>query len=140
MEQDPQSGESSTYWEEPDITFTRFIGDVSEDDMRRIFAEWQRLIVGKRYTFHLIDLSRMTRLSPEARKVARDVRSESLTRATVMFGASWQLRALLTIFLRAVNLLRGNTDNPVAFFDTDSQARVWLAERRRVIHGGAEKR
>jgi hypothetical protein len=138
VSEQPQSG-SSIRWEEPDTCVTRFVGDVTEDELRRLLVEWNRMIAGRRYSFQLIDLSRFGGLSSEARKVARELKQEPHTRGTAIFGASWQARAITAIFTRAVNLIQGNTDNPLRFFDTEAQARAWLAERRRMVQTGGIK-
>jgi hypothetical protein len=120
---------SDVQWEEPDICFTSFVGEIAAEQMQRIVAEQQRVASGRRYVFYLADVARVDKFSASARTFSK---TEVVAPAfgTAVFGASWHFQAVANMLVRAINLLQKINDNPVRFFKTEAEARAWLSERR----------
>jgi hypothetical protein len=60
-------------------------------------------------------------------------------RGLAVVGASFPIRAILSLVVKAIHILHKVAHNEVRFFETESEARAWLAERRAVVlaEGGA---
>ena len=114
----------------------QFIGDIDGDEVRRIIRESRVFTVGERYVLTLLDLSQVKSISSEARKAAVEIRGDVAARGTAIFGVSGHLRIVMSLLMRALQLLHQRADRPVLFFHTEEEARAWLAERRNVLQSG----
>jgi SpoIIAA-like len=121
-----------------DICRWTFVGDISGDEMRRLFVVQKAVMTGAPHLLLLIDLSRVLRVSPEARKVGAANNTEERALGTAIFGASFHVRMLATLVTMAGSVLRKlkSTDSPVRFFETEREALTWLSERRAEIVNG----
>jgi hypothetical protein len=106
-----------------------FVGAVSPDDIRRGFAERARLVAGRPRIFLMIDLSRVTSVSPAARKAIGDHTGGVPVLATVVIGAPFAIRTLATLVSKGVQILRGVAEPSLAFFDSEAEGRAWLVGR-----------
>lgn len=121
-------------WEPPDTMFAQYAGHLQVGDIRRAHAEVKASVQGCPYFLMLIDASRLTSVSGEARRaMAENGETAKRLRGTAIVGASFHFRALGTMVARAVSLLNRHEDNPTRFFATEAEGRVWLAERRRTL-------
>jgi hypothetical protein len=136
MSETPPKGEVLYRWEPPDTSFITYIGYITADHMHRLIEVSTPFSAGKKYTLLLVDLSRLTFVTREARAISGSMPRKGAAgkgtphRGIAIFGASFHFRAIANIGIRALNLLTGQTDNPTRFFDTEAAARAWLAERR----------
>ena len=122
-------------WEPPDLSHIVYIGDITADHTRGLLAESLRHVSGKPYTLALIDVSRLRHLSPESREIGKAHAREGPDgrpplRGTAIFGASFHIRVIAQFGTMAYSLLKRHTDNPIRFFETEAEARAWLAKRR----------
>jgi hypothetical protein len=127
-------GESRLRYEPPDLVFIVAAGEVTPALASALYDEVERLAAGKDHILSIVKVHRLTLSSPQTRKITAE-RSQNIPfRGTAIVGASGPLRALASLLLRATRLLnpRGK-DDPVRFFDTEGEARTWIAERRRAI-------
>ncbi|WP_170229400.1 hypothetical protein [Polyangium fumosum] len=86
--------------------------------------------------FWIADVSAMGSLTPQARRAAAahefaDVRD--VLRGSAVVGASFTTRVVATLLIRAVRSLEPHKIRPVAFVETEAEARVFLKAYRR--HG-----
>lgn len=125
-------GASAVRREALDICRWTFVGDISGDEMRRLFEVQKEVMKGAPHLLLLIDLSRVGNVSPEARKVGAANNLEEKALGTAIFGASLHVRMLATLVTMAGSVLRKlkATDSPVRFFETEREALAWLNERR----------
>jgi hypothetical protein len=123
-------------WEPPDTSYIAYIGDITGDHQRELIAaSWRHRSGDIPHGFVLIDVSRLRRLSAEAREISsaharQGPDATGPVRGTAIFGASFHIRVIANFGTKAYNLLKRQNDNPVRFFDTEAAARAWLAERR----------
>jgi hypothetical protein len=119
--------------EPPDVFIVEFVGDLSLDEMRRIFAEQKQFEAGKEYILLLSDMSNAGSVSAEARKIIPTESKGTVCRGMAIYGASFHVRVLATLVTTAARLLNKFSNYPTHFFDTEAQAREWLKERRMSI-------
>ncbi|MDI1430432.1 STAS/SEC14 domain-containing protein [Polyangium sorediatum] len=131
-------GETFALTEEPDLIVWRMIGHVSGDDIRRLFDVQQRFCEGWPHAFVLVDVRRAEHFTPEARRIAAEGPAGGAVvlpiRANAVVGASFHIRVLGTLVSRAAALLNPTNTAPLRFFETEPEARAWLAERSREIN------
>jgi hypothetical protein len=120
-------------WEEPDTCFLSLVGVIDGDEMRRISQAHRGFTVGRHYVLGLVDVSQVRAFTAEARTASRAGGKDVQVRGTAIYGASRHIQIVATILLRGLDLLHKRTDRPVRFFNTETEARAWLSERRRVI-------
>jgi hypothetical protein len=121
-------------WEPPDIVFVAVDGDVSVDQARSLVAVIRPILLEKPRVFFIVDFNRFGALPPEARDATRGVTKGTNVRGTVIFGATFQQRVVMTLTYKAAKLLNRYDDrNPLFFCDTEAQARAWVEERRASI-------
>lgn len=120
--------------EPPDVYFSRLNGDVSADDMRTQLEMLGQLAerTGKG-VFWLCDVHNMGTLSQAARRLAAEASKTHLRTAlcgSAIFGASFTTRVMVTLLARAIRVLNPSKTRPIAFVETESQARAFLTEQR----------
>src|SRR5262245_44919447 len=102
--------------EPPDVCVLTFVGDLSADEVRRVFGERAQLVEGWSHAFLLVDLSRVGSVPSAARKAIADTSGNLNVLAAAMFGASFPIRALATVVSKAVTLLRNRGHIEQAYF------------------------
>jgi hypothetical protein len=122
-------------FEPPDLYIIRMNGDVSADDMRMqidaLRAIAQRTGGG---VFWLCDVTQMGALSPEARRTAAEASKkgvQDVLRGSAVFGASFATRVMVGLMVRAVRILKPGKHRPLAFVETEAEARAFLDEQRK---------
>ncbi|HSN88192.1 MAG TPA: hypothetical protein VL025_15645, partial [Thermoanaerobaculia bacterium] len=83
-----------------------------------------------------IDLSELDSIPAAVRKEAAGTLKDLPLYGTAIYGASLAARVVAKLLLTAVNLVRADRKNPVQFFETEADARGWLASRRELILTG----
>ncbi|WP_437294381.1 STAS/SEC14 domain-containing protein [Sorangium sp. So ce426] len=100
-------------------------GDISEEIARSLCAVFRRVSESGREVFVLSDSRRVGTLTPAARSaLAEELRGVRFGGVAV-FGASFSLRVVTTLASRSVQFFTGEV-YPLAFFDTEGEARAWL--------------
>ncbi len=102
-------------WEPPDIGCVIYHGDLDGPTTADLSEAGRRFTKGRPYVFLLVDVSKLGKVSAEARR------------------GSATLRVISSLVTRAVDLLNGNTDNPTRFFQTEAEARAWITGRRQQV-------
>jgi hypothetical protein len=128
-------GRHVTYFEEPDIIFLRLSGPVSEEEGREINLRNREAGARLRHVFFLIDLGELLSLPSSVRRMAAETLRLLPTRAVVVYRAPLRARVIATMVVAALNFYRPEGDrNLLEYFDTEEEARAWLAQvRRRVL-------
>lgn len=123
-------GKHQHRFELPDLYVVQTIGDVSESDMvSQINALRALAPVVKQGIFWLADVRHMGAFNPAARRAAAAAGSSDLrevVRGSAVYGASFGTRVLVTLMSRAVRLLNPSRSRPVAFVETEAEARAFL--------------
>lgn len=120
-------------WEPPDIGYLCYRGDLDGPAMIALRDEGRRFTVGLPQVFTLVQMAHLGKVSMEARKQSAQGGKDVNMRGIAIVGASAPLRLISSLVSRAFDLLNGNTDNPTRFFETESEARAWIAARRTAL-------
>ena len=119
-------------FEAPDLYFVNMRGDVSAEDMQ---AQLEALgSLGRRSQcgiFWLCDVRDMGALTQEARRAAAGASKgelRSVLRGSAVFGAAFSTRVVITLLVRAVRLLNPSKLRPLAFVETEAEARAFLVQ------------
>ncbi|WP_438038836.1 STAS/SEC14 domain-containing protein [Sorangium sp. So ce128] len=104
-------------------------GDISDEIARSLCAVFRRVSDSGREIFVLSDARRVGTLTAAARSaLAEELRGVRFSGVAV-FGASFSLRVVTTLASRSVQFFTGEV-YPLAFFDTEGEARAWLLAQR----------
>ena len=121
-------------WEPPDTCYIRYNGNLDGPTMGAMAEQSRMYTVGKPVVFLLVDMARAGKISAEARQRSAQGGKELNLRGIAVIGASAPLRLIAGLVSRAVDLINRNTDNPTRFFESESEARAWIAARRQALH------
>jgi hypothetical protein len=124
------SGPSTVTFESPDTTVWRFRGNVSEETMRALTFREKQLTEGQPYLLKLVDMTWAGAISSGARKAGAEKVHEIPVLAVAIFGANFAIRVLANLVIRAGSLMRKIDTVPTQFFETEMEARAWLANKR----------
>ncbi|WP_437587235.1 STAS/SEC14 domain-containing protein [Sorangium sp. So ce1000] len=133
MSEPPSEDTSSFLREDPEgILCFAIEGDISDPMARSIAAVFRRVSDSGRELFVLSDARRVGTLTAGARSaLAEELRGLRFSGVAV-FGASFSLRVVITLASRSVQFFTGEA-YPLAFFDTEDDARAWLLAQREEI-------
>lgn len=120
-------------WEEPDIGYISYCGNLDGPAMGELSEQSRRFTVGQPCVFLLVDMSRVGKVSAAARQQSAKGSKDLNLRGIAVIGASTPLRLLAGVVARAIDVLNRNTDNPTRFFETEAEARSWIAARRALV-------
>lgn len=120
-------------WEPPDIGYIAYMGDVDGPTMATLSRGSRAFTVGKPRVFLLVDMTKAGHIDADARKASADGGAGIVLCGVAVVGASPTLRVVAGLVSRAIDILHGNKDNPTRFFETEDEARRWIAERRHTL-------
>ncbi len=127
-------GKHTTYLEEPDILFMRLTGPVGAAEGTEISRLHRELGGGRDHIFFLVDLKDLDSIHPNVRKESGETLKELPLRGAAIYQASFKSRVVAKLIITAMNLFRRDEDKaPIEFFDTEAEARQWIAMRRREV-------
>jgi|GEM_PF-5394413 len=120
-----------TAWiEPPDIFVTHWRGEITAGDMLAMYDELEKFASLQPHVYSLTIVRDVTVFGAEARKVtAIDPRNRYFV-AMAVVGASFHLRVLSTMLMKATALIGRSRVTPAAFYDTEDEGRAWLAVKR----------
>jgi hypothetical protein len=131
------AGKHVTFFEEPDIIYLKFNGEVSNDEGFELLRRQLGYAEGRSRIFFLIDGENLEKIAPEARKAVAESLKEIPLHGMCVFAAPLKAKVITKLIITAVNLFRKDSSlNQVAFFDTEQEARDWIAARRQVTANG----
>jgi hypothetical protein len=124
-------GEQLTWIEEPDIFHMRLVGTLEADDFRKLLnwmVEWGR---SKPQFFVVCDVSQMVTISHETRQFSRTRgRLTPVNAVTIAVGASFALRVVAEMSLRARKAMRLPDIGEIVFVATQADALLEVGKRR----------
>ncbi|HBL29438.1 MAG TPA: hypothetical protein DD490_21610 [Acidobacteria bacterium] len=125
-------GKHLTFFEEPDTIYMRLSGDVNDAEGLEVLRRHCAMAEGRKMMFYLMDCPDMAGLTPGARKSVAQLLKDMPLYGTAAFKAGIKARVIAKLVVTALNLFRKETvnNNPLEFFDTEEEARQWIAERR----------
>ncbi len=113
-----------------DILITRLAGDYTLDLAVKLQERTNAMAARYGYRLLLLDVEHLGTVSPAARRyLAADQKRERKESSVAIVGASFAVRTVATMMIRAVSIL---TNLPVAleFFEKEEQAISWLNQER----------
>lgn len=119
-------------WGPPDLALFTLVGEVGEEDARALLAELREGSKGiPRSIALVVDVSRMSRVLPEARAAMVTKDQKTMTRILAIVGAAFHQRVMVTLIAKAFSLVRKESMIPLASFDSEAEARAWIEQQRR---------
>jgi hypothetical protein len=116
----------------------RYVGDVSKDEMVEMVRLAEQLLEREGAVFTLNDIRAIGHISPEARRYATDWMRNHRFDGAAIYGANLVTRTVVTLLLRAINLLRPMPFESI-FCGTEQEARAWISERRQRLQRGPSR-
>lgn len=128
-------GKQSTHFEEPDIIYMKMVGDVTAEEGLAINSKHTEYAQGRNLLFYLIDFSELDSVPAPVRKAASQTIKEFPLEGLAIFQAPLKARVLAKLILTAMKLFKGQeaAGAPVAFLDSEEEARAWIAKRREEV-------
>ena len=116
----------------------RFVvrGDLSGQDLDAMEVFAVEHVGAQPYLLGIVEITLHQDATPEARKAAARAMTRLPYRALAFVGANFQTRILAKLVIGAVRLVAPDRFFPMAFFETEAQARAWLEEREREVPAG----
>lgn len=113
----------------PDVMRIWWDGASTLEDFKGILEYGERRM-GARKHFVIADFSQATTIEPEARKqAAKDSRVQRIA-GTAVIGTTFHVRVILSLIVKAVELIQPGKQGPMRFFETDREAYEWIAQER----------
>lgn len=126
-------------WEPPDLGCLVYDGYVDGAMVKSLAAQTREFLLGVPRVFMLVNVSRLTRITAEARKLSAENSKGLNLHGVAIVGASPLMRVVAGLVSRAVELLREHRDNPTRFFENERDARAWFAVRRGEMEQSAQR-
>ncbi len=104
-------------------------GKVDRDEVAWMIDQVMAALARGRPIYLLFDLTAYEGISREARQTVGERSRDAIPAAAALFGARFPLRIGAELIFRAAAALSGRS-RYFRFFDTEAEARAWLAQRR----------
>jgi hypothetical protein len=119
-------------FEPPDIIRVFWDGPASAEAINDLYTWSESLFPDGRRYFVIADMTRIDPVDAAARKgAASDPRARRMAGLAII-GASFQLRVVMGMFMKALELFYGDEICRMEFFDLEAEALAWVdAERAR---------
>ena len=131
-------GETMIRYEPPDICYLEVVGAPDVAEAIKLMDAVRRFSEGKDVFFTLNNVARTSGFPPDARRFVADRMRAMPIRGIAIFGASFHMRVVLTLFSKARGLVFGDQKrSPMHIFATEAEARAWIAEQRAAAARGA---
>lgn len=123
-----QIGRQSTACEEPDIIYLKFVGDVTDEEVKAINEMHLEFARNRARVFFLVDMSELATLSSSVRKSAIAALNQMPLQGLSIYQAPLTARVLAKLIITGMRLFGKNI--PLQFSDSEAEAREWIAQRR----------
>lgn len=128
-----QIGRHSIAFEPPAVVHFVLMGDVSAQEAELMAAFVQEHSGGLPFILALLDVSDLGGIPAETRKEAARLSAQFPYRGLAFCRASFRARVITTLLGSALRLFARGADNPFRYFETEAEARSWLAKRAREL-------
>lgn len=123
------AGKHRIFYEDPGISIIEYGGAVTADEMRILCSFPDVEEYGTQFQLNICDMRNFGGVDSEGRKLAAQRPQPAAIYYAAYVGASFTMKAIVGMWARAMNILRG-PKNVVAFFDDMASAKAWLIEKR----------
>lgn len=115
---------------EGDVIFVRAQGDITGPEVLTLCEHMLKIQQQYGWVFEIVDAHSAGAMSGEARRQNADwYRGHQLDVEAVVFGSSFVVRTLFSLFINAIRLL-GSRQARVYFVASEAEARALVAQRR----------
>ena len=121
-------GRQLTAFEEPDIIYLKFVGDVTDEEVQAVNDLHLEICKGRDRVFFLVDMAELSTLSSSVRKSAIEALNKMPIQGLSIYQAPMTARVLAKLIITGMRLFGKNI--PLQFSDTEAEAREWIAQRR----------
>ncbi|MDI3290223.1 hypothetical protein [Polyangium sp. 15x6] len=122
-------GKHTLYFEEPGIAVHIYRGPITVEDMRILVDLPDMDEHGGKFQLALFHMQEFGGLDATARKMGAERPRPAGTYYSAYVGATFKMRVVVSLFMRAANFLQGQK-NVSGFFDDHDSAKAWLIECR----------
>jgi hypothetical protein len=112
-----------------DLLELEFHGAITRDDAVRLHDHMARMLDSGGGCYLVCDLTHVSSITPDARRYMSEWNRTRRADAAAVHGASFGVRAMVTLLLNALKLL-GREGPTLMFFRDAAEARRWLDARR----------
>lgn len=123
------SGSQHIVRREEGVLFFEANGPIRESDLDALIRLGNEAAETHSVYWVLADVRKMTDVEATARRRAAKNPAAHLFAGAAVFGAGLLVRTLITLIVRGMVML-GQSHIQLRFFDTEAEAREWLAEQR----------
>ncbi len=116
-------GTSTVRFEQPDLFFVSFIGEVTAEDMTSLGDFFRKYASGRFYT--ILNVEQFKTLSGK-----KEVKSLPMASGTAIVGATQKMQLVLSLVNKAYSLFNMGKNNPLAFVGTTEEASRWIEHLR----------
>jgi hypothetical protein len=118
---------------EGDIVYSVWDGPSTLAEVQAFHGLFERVLAEHGRAFSLIDMRKAHSPTPDTRQWLTEWSERYQIAAVACFGASFTVRTIATLLVRAIRLLRKGPGGVMGFFETEASARAFLnAERARL--------
>ncbi len=133
-------GKHSWRFEPPDVFFSRSRGDVAGPEMlgliQAFHASTEQVGHSIFWVANVKEMGAFTSAAREATaRLSKNPELRNRLRGSAVFGASFATRAVVSLMVRAVRVLNPDKLRPLAFVETEAEARAFLAMQRDAAGG-----
>lgn len=120
-------------WEPPDTGYVTYSGDLDGPTVTAFTGEVSKFTSRQPRVFTIVDVSKVGRVNADARKASARGGKDVPMRGIAIVGASAHLRIISSLVSRAMDALFRDIETPTRFFQTEAEARAWIAERKHAL-------
>jgi hypothetical protein len=120
-------------WEPPDVAYTAYFGDLDGDAAATLGVEARKITASKPRLFLLVNLSKVGRISREARAQSAQGSQDLAICGIAIVGASAHVRIIAGLVGRAVEMMQRGKNAQTRFFNTEAEGRQWIDQRRQAL-------
>jgi hypothetical protein len=124
---------------EEDLLFVQAGGDFTMEQVMQLTGLADELIARFGAYYSLVDMDRMGKVPPEVRRWVAEWSRGSRVEASAFFGGSVATRALMTLLMHAITLVKKKR-KALLFAKTEQEARAWLVQQRLAREANAPPR
>lgn len=121
-------GKQLTGFEEPDIIYIKFDGEVTDAEVTAINGLHLEICKGRDRVFFLVDMENLETLSSSVRRSAIEALNQMPIQGLSIYKAPMTARVLAKLIITGMRLFGKNI--PLQFSGTEAEAREWIAQRR----------
>lgn len=114
---------------EPGFCHVIFDGTPSTEELRLAILQLRAFTFSHSRPAILADMSRLRELPMSSRKYSRETAGNIQTKAIAIVGASFHIRVITTLLIKAIRLMKPEKSGPFVFVANEEEGWKWLKEQ-----------